>query len=122
MFSVRLILRTALLVTLLGASLGMTGCDGITDDLNTSGEDERPIVEAGTIGTQVGQQSPDFSLFDTLGNSRGLYDELTKPGVTGVVLYYTMWCPICEVHMDLMRASVIPNFPTVSFFLVDIFL
>jgi len=115
MFSARPIISVLLLLF----SLWLAGCDGMTDDLVPSGEDKRPDVDAGTMGTQVSQQSPDFSLFDTLGNSRGLYDELTKPGVTGVVLYFTMWCPICEVHMDDMRANVIPNFPTVSFFLVD---
>jgi len=111
--------RQIILVIFLIVSFGITGCDGMTDDLLPSGEDKRPDVEAGTIGTQVGQQSPDWSMYDTLGNSRGLYDELAKSGVTGVVLYFTMWCPICEVHMDDMRANVIPNFPTVSFFLVD---
>jgi peroxiredoxin len=111
--------KSLLMFGLLLVSLGLAGCDGITDDLLPSGEDKRPVVDTGIMGTQVGQQSPDFSSFDTLGNSRGLYDELTRPGVTGVVLYFTMWCPICEVHMDHMRASVIPNFPTVSFFLVD---
>jgi len=66
----------------------------------------------------VGQQSPDFSLFDTLGDSRGLYAELSIPK-DGVVLYFNMWCPICDAHASHMRAEVIPNFPTVSFFLVD---
>jgi peroxiredoxin len=99
------------------ASLGLTGCDGMTDDLLPSGDDKRPDVEAGTIGTQVGQLAPDFSLFDTLGNSRGLYNELSNS--TGVVLYFTMWCPICETHMSNLRTEVIPNFPTVKFFLVD---
>jgi len=104
-------------IALLGVSLGLSGCDGITDDLLPSGDDNRQTVEAGTSGTQVGQISPDFSVLDTLGNSRGLYDELTRS--TGVVLYFTMWCPICETHMSHMRAEVMPQFPTVQFFLVD---
>ena len=115
MFSVRFIMITVLLLT----SLSMVGCSGITDDLLPSGDDKRQDVVGGSMGTQVSQQSPDFSVLDTLGNSRGLYDELSKPGVTGVVLYFTMWCPICEVHMKDMRKYVIPNFPTVKFFLVD---
>ena len=113
MFSVRSMMRIALL----GISFGLAGCDGITDDLLPSGDDIRQTVEAGTSGTQVGQISPDFSVFDTLGNSRGLYDELTRS--TGVVLYFTMWCPICETHMSHMRAEVMPQFPAVQFFLVD---
>ena len=113
MFSVRSMMRIALL----GVALGLAGCDGITDDLLPSGDDIRQTVEAGTSGTQVGQLSPDFSVFDTLGNSRGLYDELTRS--TGVVLYFTMWCPICETHMSHMRAEVMPQFPAVQFYLVD---
>ncbi|MCK4676078.1 MAG: hypothetical protein KAT61_09170, partial [Gammaproteobacteria bacterium] len=109
MFSARLIILVSL--------LSLAGCDGLTDDLNPSGADKRPAVEAGTIGTQVTQQSPDFSVLDTLGSSRGLYDELASS--TGVVLYFTMWCPICDEHASHMRVNVIPNFPDVSFFLVD---
>jgi peroxiredoxin len=108
-------MRTALL----GALLGLVGCDGMTDDLIPSSDDNRPGVEAGTSGTQVGQISPDFpvEVLDTLGQPRGLYDELSKS--TGVVLYFTMWCPICDTHMSHMRAKVMPDFPAVQFFLVD---
>ena len=113
MFSVRLSIQ----IVLLGISLGLAGCDGITDDLRPSGDDNRSNVEAGTSGTQVSQISPDFSVFDTLGSSRGLYDELGAS--TGVVLYFTMWCPICDTHMSHMRAQVMPDFPAVQFFLVD---
>ena len=114
MFSARLITYAALLLV----SFGLTGCGGITDDLNPSSDDNRPAVEAGTNGTQVGQISPDFSLFDTLGNSRGLYAELDLPK-DGVVLYFTMWCPICDSHSSHMRNHVIADFPNVTFFLVD---
>ena len=69
------------------------------------------------IGTQVGQLSPDFLLFDTLDNSRGLYDELSKS--TGVVLYFTMWDPVSDLNASHMRAEIMPLFPDVSFFLVD---
>ena len=117
MFSARLIKQAAFYGLLLVASLGLTACDGMTDDLRPSGDDNRPAVEAGTIGTQVGQQSPDFSLQDTLDVSRGLYNELSTS--SGVVLYFTMWCPICDTHASHMRANVMPNFPNVQFFLVD---
>jgi len=115
MFSVRSIISAAWLLV----ALVLAGCDGMTDDLLPSGDDKRPDVEAGTIGTQVGQQSPEFpvQILDTLGVSRGLYNELA--GSSGVVLYFTMWCPLCEFDMTHMRKYVIPNFPTVKFFLVD---
>ena len=112
-------LRHLLVVAVLMVSFTLAGCDGIMDDLVPSGEDKREDVVGGSMGTQVSQQSPDFSVLDTLGNSRGLYDELSQPDVTGVVLYFTMWCPICESHMNDLRSNVIPNFPTVKFFLVD---
>ena len=117
MFSVRWIKPMVLLATLLLVSLGLAGCEGITDDLAPSSDDDRPVVEEGTDGTQVGQISPDFSAYDTLGISRGLDDELVTS--TGVVLYFTMWCPICDAHASHMRAVVMPKFPTVQFFLVD---
>ena len=113
MFFVRLIMQIALL----GFSLGLAGCDGLTDDLRPPDDDNRPPVEEGTLGTRVGQISPDFSILDSLGNTRGLYDELSTS--TGVVLYFTMWCPICDSHMSHMRAEVMPQFPAVQFFLVD---
>ena len=115
MFSVRLIMRAVSLAAL----LGLAGCDGITDDLRPSGDDNRPSVEVGIIGSNVGQIAPDFTLEDTVYVPHTLNTELSEPGVTGVVLYFTMWCPICDTHMSHMRANVMPNFPDVSFFLVD---
>ena len=109
--------KSILMSGLFFLSLNLSGCGGVTDDLAPSGTDKRPDVEAGSIGTQVSQQSPDWSLYDTLGNSHGLYDELASS--TGVVLYFTMWCPVCEYHMQDMRIEVIPDFSTVKFFLVD---
>lgn len=115
MFSVKLIMQ----IVLLGISLGLAGCDGVTDDLLPSGDDKRPDVVEGSPGTRVGQLAPDFSLFDTLGNSHGLYDELDQLDVSGVVLYFTMWCTACNAEANHMRINVMPNFPNVSFFLVD---
>jgi peroxiredoxin len=98
-------------------SLLLMGCQEITDDLSPSGSDQRPDVLAGSIGTQVDQQSPDFAVQDTLGVSRALSTELAS--ADAVVLYFTMWCPICDSHASHMRAATIPDFPQVSFFLVD---
>ncbi|HEB81717.1 MAG TPA: redoxin domain-containing protein [Gammaproteobacteria bacterium] len=95
----------------------LSACGDMTDDLLPSGDDKRPPVEEGTSGTQVGQQAPDFSLYDTLGNSRGLYTELAT--AEAVVLYFNMWCPICDAHASHMRADIMPAFPNVQFFLVD---
>lgn len=91
----------------------LTACD----DLDPSSEDKRPPVDTTTIGPAVGQIAPDFSLFDTLGSPVTLSAELTN--AQGVVLYYTMWCPICDSHMSHMRSQVIPGFPNVRFLIID---
>lgn len=91
----------------------LTGCG----DLNPSSNDLQAPVDSGTIGPGAGQIAPDFSLFDTLGNPVTLSAELVA--ADGIVLYFTMWCPICDSHMSHMRAQVIPNFTNVKFFFVD---
>jgi len=86
-----------------------SGCGGMMDDLNPSNSDKH----------HVGQIAPDFTLSDTLGTSVTLSSALTGTGVDGIVLYFTMWCPTCDVHMSDMRSSLIPAFPNVRFFAVD---
>ena len=108
---VKVIAASALLLLML------IGCQDITDDLSPSGADKRQDVVAGSIGTQVDQQSPDFAVQDTLGVSRALSTELAS--ADGIVLYFTMWCPICDSHASHMRSAIIPDFPQVRFFLVD---
>jgi peroxiredoxin len=95
----------------------LVACGNMMDDLNPSGNDNRPLVQPGTTGPAVGQNAPDFTLFDTLGNSVTLSSVF--PTVQGVVIYFTMWCPICDSHMSHMRSSQIPGFPNVRFYAVD---
>jgi peroxiredoxin len=85
------------------------GCGGMMNDLNPSSSNK----------SQMGQIAPDFTLSDTLGNSVTLSSALTATGVKGVVLYFTMWCPTCDVHMSSIRSSQIPIFPNVRFYAVD---
>lgn len=86
-----------------------SGCGGMLDDLKPSGSDKH----------RVGQLAPDFTLSDTLGTSVTLSTILTGTDVSGVVLYFTMWCPTCDVHMSSMRSSHIPTFPNVRFIALD---
>lgn len=111
--------------TLLGFLLmGMiAGCNGTGDDLNPSGDNnlKTTVQEPGQpvpIGSAVGQAGPEFTLSDTADNKVTLSKVL--PTTTAVVLYFSMqWCPICEVHLDSLRSSVVPNFPNVRFYVVD---
>ena len=93
--------------------LVLTACN----DLYPSGEDKRAPVDPNTIGSSVGQMAPDFDLSDTENNMVNMFFELNS--TSGIVLYFTMWCPICESHMDHMRKYVIPNYPNVKFFIDD---
>lgn len=97
-----------LAIVLLTASCG---------NLIPSGEDERSAVTTGVTGSDVGQNAPDFTVYDSLGNSVTLSTETASAG--GIVLYFTMWCPVCSSHQDHMLETVVKDFPGVSFFLVD---
>ncbi len=90
---------------------------GCQDDLNPSGEDQRPTVETGILGYQVGQIAPDFTVESTTFIPYTLTSELAAND--GIVLYFTMWCPICDSHMSHMRATYVNNYPGVQFFVVD---
>lgn len=94
-------------------ALVLTACD----DLYPSGDDIRAPVDCSTIGASVCQIAPEFSLFDTESNTVTMSAELV--GHSGIVLYYTMWCPICDSHMSHMRTQVIPNYPNVRFLIID---
>jgi len=90
---------------------------GCGDNLVPSDSDKRPVVEAGSVGPGVSQKAPDFSVSDTNGTAVTLASALA--GKRGIVLYFTMWCPICDTHMSNMRSVVAPAYPTVGFYLVD---
>ncbi len=92
---------------------------GCGTDLVPSGKDQQPPVQCGTTGPQVCQIAPDFTLSDSLGNTVTLSSVLSSPTTSGVVMYFTMWCPTCTTDMTLMRDWIIPNYPNVRFFAVD---
>ena len=109
MYSNKLFVGTILLI--------LSGCGSIQDDIYPSGSDQRPPVECGVAGPYVCQVAPDFTLSDSLENPVTLSSIV--PVNTGVVLYFTMWCPTCDSHMMYMQDVVIPAFPNVAFFAVD---
>ncbi len=97
--------------------LFLAACGGAGDDLNPSGNDKRTSGTAGEIGSQVGQKIINFSLPTTDGN---IYtrDDLLASGQP-FVLYFTMWCPICDTHMSHYRNQLAPDFPGVTYLQVD---
>jgi len=99
--------------------LSLAGCGSMMDDLNPSGSNKQPVVLPGTTGYQVGQNAPDFTISDTFGNSVMLSSALTGTAIKGVVLYFTMWCPVCDTHMSHIRDSLMPQFAGVTYFAAD---
>lgn len=109
MFISKFMVRVLILLLLVFVS----GCD----DLNPSSEDLRPDVVPGSDGVQVEQKAIDFTLSDTLFTDVTLSAEYQL--ADAVVLYFTMWCPVCDSHMSYMRNYVVPNYPNVRFYFVD---
>ena len=99
------------------SALALGGCEDMMDNLDPSSEDLRPTIDENTEGHRVGQTAPDFTIPDTLNNSVTISAELQ--GANGIVLYFTMWCPICDAHMTHMRSNIIPNYPNVKFYFID---
>jgi peroxiredoxin len=87
------------------------------DNLAPSGADQRPPVQTGTTGPAVGQKAAGFTVSDTNGTTVTLASSLASR--KAAVFYFTMWCPICDIHMSNIRSSIAPSFPAVGFYLVD---
>ena len=90
---------------LLASIFILTGC---LEDLNPSSEDlrEDQILKA-----------ENFTATTTLNDSIILEDELLTHDA--VVLYFTMWCSLCDQHMDHMRRYIIDHYSNVRFLMVD---
>jgi peroxiredoxin len=98
------------------AALLLAGCGGTFDDLFPSSTDHSGGA-AGTTGPAVGQTAPEFTLPITTGG------EATLSGILATrraaVLYFVMWCPICDAHMSSMLQYQIPVFTDVAFVAID---
>lgn len=101
-------------IGILALLLTLAGCG---DNLLPSSEDKRPPVEAGSSGGNTSQKAPEFAVPDINGATVTLASSLA--GRKGAVFYFTMWCPICDVHSSHLQELTIPQFPDVGFYLVD---
>jgi len=99
-----------------GLALALAGCGGMADDLFPSGKDLSGGA-AGTTGPAVGQTAPDFTLAAAAGGEVTLSGALA--GRRGAILYFTMWCDICDRHMSDMERELFAAFPDVRFLALD---
>lgn len=65
----------------------------------------------------VGQTAPDFSLPATDGSTVTLTSGLA--GKNGLVVYFTMWCPVCTSHTDEVVQAIMPAYPNARYVMVD---
>ncbi len=65
----------------------------------------------------VGQQAPNFALPVTDGSTLTLASGLA--GKNGLVIYFTMWCPVCTSHTDEVVQAILPAYPNARYVMVD---
>lgn len=85
---------------------------GCKEDLLPSND---PIVDTSTV--KQGDVINDFSFILTNSHEQPLSDTLSTHDA--VVLYFTMWCPVCDSHMSHIRTELKNAYPNVKFLLVD---
>jgi len=116
MRSADLLTRPGPTAAALAMALALSGCGGMADDLFPSGKD----LSGGTVGTTgpaANQTAPDFTLAAAAGGEVTLSGALA--GSRGAVLYFTMWCDVCDRHMSDMERELFAAFPDVRFLALD---
>lgn len=99
------------LLVIAALTLSITACN-LEDDLLPSDKDKRSTVVSGSTGNMTGQIAKDFTSIDSLGKDFILSDYLSggSKSADAIVLYFTMWCPVCLSHSDHIYNTVIPQF------------
>lgn len=107
----RFIRSMCIALSLVAMAMVTTGC---LEDLNPDSKDLRTDTSTGG-----GNATPaaDFIELSTESETIQLSTELLNNN--GVVLYFTMWCPICDSHMSHLRNNVVDNYQNVRYLIVD---
>ncbi len=99
------------------ATAFLSGISGCQEDMLPSNKDERKSVEAGSEGSRVGQVISDFSASLSTGDTYTLSEQLATHDA--VVLYFTMWCPVCSTHMRAIDKEFEEEYENIDFVFVD---
>ncbi len=70
-----------------------------------------------SLAATTGYLLDDFTVTLNTNEPFVLSDQLVT--FDAVVLYFTMWCPVCDSHMQHIRSHLIPTYPNVKFVIVD---
>lgn len=112
MFSIYKFVQHRIIHTV-GASLFlMMVLSGCQEDLLPSDQDLGPSARS-QVGITLDDQT--FSLSDA---SQSTLTERLQTA-DAVVLYFTMWCPVCDLHMSHIRDTLKSHYPSVDFMFVD---
>ena len=98
------------LAAMLALTLALAGCGPMADDLNPSGSDARG-------GPASASAAAPLTLMTAEGTTLTL--EALLAGRKAAVLYFTMWCPICDSHQSSMQERFLPAWPEAAFVLMD---
>lgn len=103
--------RLKYLCVLLVLALSTAQCSNLLpDDADLRGQNPGNILA-------VGQQAPDFAMPVTDGSTLTLASGLA--GKNGLVIYFTMWCPVCTSHTDEVVQAIMPAYPNARYVMVD---
>jgi len=94
------------------AILVITLLSGCQEDLMPSDQALEPSARS-QVGVTLEDRS--FTLSDAQQST--LSERLQT--ADAVVLYFTMWCPVCDLHMSHIRDTFKRQYPSVDFILVD---
>ncbi|NVK36502.1 MAG: redoxin domain-containing protein [Gammaproteobacteria bacterium] len=97
------------LILLFTSMIFLSGCE---EDLMPSND---PIHHG--ISSKEGEVIDDLSFAFTNDYSDTLSNRLTAHD--GVILYFTMWCPVCDSHMSQLRSRIQTQYPDVDIIFVD---
>jgi peroxiredoxin len=94
--------------------IGMFLLTGCQEDLFPSNDQLTSKSEA-----QVGALIDDLEFTLSTNINDEISSRLQPNNIDAVVLYFTMWCPVCDSHMSHIRSQFKNQYPNIEFMFVD---
>jgi peroxiredoxin len=103
-------IRSKILLITVISCIFITGCQ---EDLFPS-NDQLTMESLAEVGSTL---EFDLNFEFSTGETENLNQQLENHDL--VVLYFTMWCPVCDSHMSHIRQNFVNQYQNVKFILVD---